>query len=1103
MSLNVVTIDAPQLTSVDVEAVHKFLQERKDYLTKLNERNAQLGEESQIKPEPLKTSVDSGLLDYICDYELDEDLNATPDTVTEEQLKEYLVGICPKSIEIRGRFSLEKKIKKTLKDGLARTRNNRSMGLTDRVKVAWADLHKMFVNFGVKDKFEDKTGLKILRQCVLNGLKEERNLRKRLEGTFSGLSFDAEEARKSLKGLYRILIKCAVEQEREDCLNATSTRSDYQPMSTEEKKRKFGKSYDPNFSPRKKKTKRRGEDEWVRSTSANTSSTDKPKPDRSNIVCYNCLKRGHTVYQCRHVKSRAEADRIRKEYNEKNRNVSTVSNATNSFVDCTLGDDEVPARALLDSGAYTNFVDVKLARKANLTQVERDLPAQVTLAVQDQVATVRGAAIGTMILSRPSDGKKIKLRNAEFILLNMGTEMVLVGNDTLSELGISPNQQLNKLAVNYDYLPSIAYVAENDADHIMTRASYEDKPDSMELDGADYAVDAGDAHEAKLRLNNALEDMLEQSEEVFTNESQRDKLRSLVFEFYDIWRVNLMDDLIFGNTEPVRVPPFEIRLKPDAVPHKARMRAYNRLEREFMKKMTRELSSINCMYRSYDSRWSSASLIVVKPGKVGDSVEDFRWTGDLRYVNSVTETLAGSMPLMSSLLEYLDKAKYFATLDCHKGYWQIPLARKSQEICSFLTPHGVFSPTRLMQGHTDSVAVFQQTMEHIFDESMYSELLIWIDDLLAFAKTTEELLDVLRRVFTKCREFNLRISPVKTRLGLRSLKWCGRIVSETGIKFDPEMIQGLMSLTLPRTADELQHLLTASNWLRVSLPQYAEVVSELSNMLKESQKAVGSAKKTKLRKRVLEWDEAGITAFKNLKDLLSKSVELSHFHYEKDYVLCLFTDASDHFWGIILTQVLRSEWATKPLQEQKHEPLAFLSGTFTGSHYYWPMIIKEGYPIVHAMDRLRQYLSLKEFVLYTDHRNLVYLFNHLPKENDVKKNVSHMIQRWHVKLLSFNYVIEHIPGTVNIWADILSRFQATTVPVRAVLRRTSFDESLNRHFKAAEDVEDSQYLLYGIDMSQSPFLAAINQISPLYEIDIIESALNGSSHVNYSEMMKK
>lgn len=34
------------------------------------------------------------------------------------------------------------------------------------------------------------------------------------------------------------------------------------------------------------------------------------------------------------------------------------------------------------------------------------------------------------------------------------------------------------------------------------------------------------------------------------------------------------------------------------------------------------------------------------------------------------------------------------------------------------------------------------------------------------------------------------------------------------------------------------------------------------------------------------------------------------------------------------------------------------------------------------------------------------------------------LQRWALSLLSFQYVIEHVPGEANVWGDLLSRWGA-------------------------------------------------------------------------------
>ena len=77
----------------------------------------------------------------------------------------------------------------------------------------------------------------------------------------------------------------------------------------------------------------------------------------------------------------------------------------------------------------------------------------------------------------------------------------------------------------------------------------------------------------------------------------------------------------------------------------------------------------------------------------------------------------------------------------------------------------------------------------------------------------------------------------------------------------------------------------------------------------------------------------------------------------------------------MLTQVAY-EGSEKDLPSKIHEPLAFLSGSFTGSELNWGMIEKEAFPIIEALDKLRHFLLNDDgFVLFTDHRNLIFIFD--------------------------------------------------------------------------------------------------------------------------------
>lgn len=125
-----------------------------------------------------------------------------------------------------------------------------------------------------------------------------------------------------------------------------------------------------------------------------------------------------------------------------------------------------------------------------------------------------------------------------------------------------------------------------------------------------------------------------------------------------------------------------------------------------------------------------------------------------------------------------------------------------------------------------------------------------------------------------------------------------------------------------------------------------------------------------------------------------------------------------------------------PLDEQNHKPIAFLSGRFFRLAARWPIVEKEAFAIVEATHRLK-YLLLRPggFHLYTDHRNLVYIFNPHATDGTMARYHADKLQRWALSLMSFRYVIEHVPGEVNVWGDRLSRWGAgTSITDRSAVR---------------------------------------------------------------------
>ncbi|KAG3103460.1 hypothetical protein PI125_g13859 [Phytophthora idaei] len=79
----------------------------------------------------------------------------------------------------------------------------------------------------------------------------------------------------------------------------------------------------------------------------------------------------------------------------------------------------------------------------------------------------------------------------------------------------------------------------------------------------------------------------------------------------------------------------------------------------------------------------------------------------------------------------------------------------------------------------------------VLGDLVNKSVIVWIDDLLVFAETAEELVNVIEAVLQKLDEFGFILNLKKCSLFLTEVKWCGRIINKDGIGYDPSRIQAL------------------------------------------------------------------------------------------------------------------------------------------------------------------------------------------------------------------------------------------------------------------------------------------------------------------------
>jgi Reverse transcriptase (RNA-dependent DNA polymerase) len=293
------------------------------------------------------------------------------------------------------------------------------------------------------------------------------------------------------------------------------------------------------------------------------------------------------------------------------------------------------------------------------------------------------------------------------------------------------------------------------------------------------------------------------------------RLRELPITHQNAFRLHL------GQDPPADVRPLKIELKLDAKPKGKPARNYAPPQAQFLAAKMADMKRLGLVQKKLASRWASPPLILPKAGP-----ENFRFTLDLRYPNSQAEQVSWPMPNMEDKLASLAGSKYFSTLDLMQGFWQLPLHEDFQECQSINTPDGVHTPTRVQHGTTNATVHMQSIMEDLMQDIRHS-VKIWLDDNMIHVTDEKKLLEVPEYFFKKCLQNGLFLHTAKCSLYGTEVRYCGRIITAEIVRYDPRTMSTLQQMGTPQNGGDLVKYVAALNWMRSSLPLFAEKAAPL------------------------------------------------------------------------------------------------------------------------------------------------------------------------------------------------------------------------------------------------------------------------------------
>ena len=114
------------------------------------------------------------------------------------------------------------------------------------------------------------------------------------------------------------------------------------------------------------------------------------------------------------------------------------------------------------------------------------------------------------------------------------------------------------------------------------------------------------------------------------------------------------------------------------------------------------------------------------------------------------------------MLELLIGAEWFCTLDLKSGYWQVELTDEAKPLTAFTCgPLGFYECEKMPFGASNAPATFQRLMENCLGDLNLRWCVVYLDDIIVYGKSPEEILERLGAVFEKLRKAGLKLKPSK------------------------------------------------------------------------------------------------------------------------------------------------------------------------------------------------------------------------------------------------------------------------------------------------------------------------------------------------------
>lgn len=165
---------------------------------------------------------------------------------------------------------------------------------------------------------------------------------------------------------------------------------------------------------------------------------------------------------------------------------------------------------------------------------------------------------------------------------------------------------------------------------------------------------------------------------------------------------------------------------------------------------------------------------------------------------------------------------------------------------------------------------------------------IYMDDIIVIGCSEKHHQKNLESVFQICKNFNLKLNPLKCEFFKSEVNFVGHRCTDKGILPDMSKYDLIRKYPCPSDKDAVRRFVAFMNFYRKFIPNFAGVERPLNELTRKKVNFI--------------WSAECEHSFNILKNCLLSPPILQYPDYSKKFTI--FTDASKHAIGACLTQVV-------------------------------------------------------------------------------------------------------------------------------------------------------------------------------------------------------